>query len=48
MHQAWPWNGKEVEHEATAWWWQNGGEVGKSIAMHCMEMNEVRCACGIM
>ena len=26
MHQARPWNGKEVEHDATAWKWQNGNE----------------------
>ena len=42
MHQAWPWNGKEVEHEATAWQWQNGREERKrhSHALHGDEWNE--------
>ena len=44
MHQARPWNGKEVKHEATAQRWQNGREEKKNIAMHCMVMNEVRGA----
>ena len=48
MHQARPWNGNEVKHEATARRWQNGREGKKNIAMHCTEMNEVRSACGIM
>ena len=34
----------EVKHDATAWWWQNGREERKNIAMHCTEMNEVRGA----
>ena len=44
MYQAWPWNGKEVQYEATAWWWQNGREGEENIAMHCIEINEVRSA----
>ena len=50
MHQARPWNGKEVKHEATARWWQNGREeVGHSHALHgdeeskeCMRHNVKR------
>ena len=48
MHQARPWNGNEAEHKATAWWWQNGSEGKKYIAMHCTEMEGVRSACGMM
>ena len=48
VHQARPWNGNEVMHEATARWWQNGREGRKNIAMHCMEMNAMGGACGIM
>ena len=44
MHQAQPWNGREVEHDATAWQRQNGREERKNIAMHCTGMNEVRSA----
>ena len=44
MHQAWPWNGRDVKHDATAWRWQNGNEEKKGIAVHCAEMNEVRSA----
>ena len=41
MHQARPWNGKEVKHEAAAWQWQNGRkEVGDSHALHGNEWNE--------
>ena len=41
MHQAWPWNGNEVMHEATARWWQNGSkEVEHSHALHGDECNE--------
>ena len=34
----------ETEHEVTAQQWQNRREEKKNIAMHCMEMNEVRSA----
>ena len=34
----------EERHDATAWQWQNGNEEKKNIAMHCMEMNEMRSA----
>ena len=37
----------EVKHKATTWQWQNGREEKKNIAMHCMEMNEVRSAWGM-
>ena len=41
MHQARPWNGKEVMHEVTAWQWQNGRkEVGHSHALHGDERDE--------
>ena len=41
MHQAQPWNGNEVMHEATAWRWQNGREeVGYSHALHRDEEGE--------
>ena len=48
VHQAWPRYGSEVKHKATTRQWQNGREERKDIAMHCTEMNEARCACGIM
>ena len=48
VHQAWPWNGNKVKHEATARRWQNGREEKKGIAMHCMKMNVVRDAWGMM
>ena len=35
-------HGIEGEHETTTWRWQNGSEEKKNIAIHCMEMNEVR------
>ena len=41
MHQAWPWNGDEVMHEATAWRWQNGREERRhSHAPHGDEESE--------
>ena len=41
MHQARPWNGKEVMHEATTWRWQNGREeVRHSHALHGDERGE--------
>ena len=41
MHQAQPWNGNEVRHEATAWRWQNGRkEVRHSHALHGDEEGE--------
>ena len=41
MHQARPWNGNEVMHEATARRWQNGRrEVKHSHALHGDERNE--------
>ena len=43
MHQARPWNGKEVMHEATARRWQNGREeVRHSHALHGNEGSEER------
>ena len=41
MHQARPWNGKEVMHEVTARRWQNGREeVRHSRALHGDERGE--------
>ena len=41
MHQARPWNGNEVMHEATARRWQNGRmEVRHSHALHRDEWGE--------
>ena len=50
MHQARPWNGNEVMHEAAARQWQNGRkEVRHSHALHgdegggeCMQHNVKR------
>ena len=40
MHQAQPWNGREVKHDATAWWWQNGRKEVHSHALHGDEGSE--------
>ena len=47
VHQAWPWNGREVEHDVTAQRWQNGNEEKCDIAMHCTRINEVSSAWGM-
>ena len=48
VHQARPWNGREVKHDATTRQWQNGNKEKKGIAMCCTEMNEVRNTWGMM
>ena len=40
MYQTWPWNGREVKHEATARRWQNGRKEKHSHALHGDEWNE--------